>query len=381
MRILFTGGGTGGHFYPIISIAEELKALAKDKHLLELELFYMSPSPYNPGVLFERGIEYRKNSAGKLRRSKNGLNFVKNFFDLFKTGWGIVTSVVQVFHLYPDVVFGKGGYASFPALLAAKILFIPVVIHESDSVPGRVNLWAGKFAQRIAISYKEAGQFFPPEKTAYTGQPVRREIATPITEGARQFLKLENDVPVVLVLGGSQGSQKINAAVIEAAKTLVEKCAVIHQTGPNNFAEVKATAEAVLHGSPHKDRYKAFDYLNSLALRMAAGLVSVVVSRAGSTIFEIASWGSPSIIIPINEKISHDQRLNAFAYARSGACVVVEEMNLTPNILIAEIDRLVNNQSVREQMKAAAKAFYKPDAAKLVAEEILKIALEHEIEK
>ncbi|OHA92098.1 MAG: hypothetical protein A3J09_01210 [Candidatus Zambryskibacteria bacterium RIFCSPLOWO2_02_FULL_51_21] len=381
MRILFTGGGTGGHFYPIISIADELKALAKDKHLLELELFYMSPTPYNPGALFEHGIEYRKNSAGKLRRSKNGLNFLKNFFDLFKTGWGILTSVVQVFNLYPDVVFGKGGYASFPALLAARILFIPVVIHESDSVPGRVNLWAGKFAQRIAISYREAGQFFPPEKTAYTGQPVRKEIATPILEGAREFLQLEPDVPVVLILGGSQGSQKINGAVIEAAKTLVEKYAVIHQTGPNNFPEVKATADAVLHGSVHKDRYKVFDYLNSLALRMAAGLVSVVVSRAGSTIFEIASWGAPSIIIPINEKVSHDQRSNAFAYARSGACTVVEEMNLTPNILIAEIDRLVENHPVRDEMKAAAKAFYKPDAAKLVAEEILKIALEHEIEK
>ncbi|OHB07616.1 MAG: hypothetical protein A2944_00715 [Candidatus Zambryskibacteria bacterium RIFCSPLOWO2_01_FULL_52_12] len=381
MRILFTGGGTGGHFYPIISIADELKALAKDKHLLELELFYMSPTPYNPGALFEHGIEYRKNSAGKLRRSKNGLNFLKNFFDLFKTGWGILTSVVQVFNLYPDVVFGKGGYASFPALLAARILFIPVVIHESDSVPGRVNLWAGKFAQRIAISYREAGQFFPPEKTAYTGQPVRKEIATPILEGAREFLQLEPDVPVVLILGGSQGSQKINGAVIEAAKTLVEKYAVIHQTGPNNFPEVKATADAVLHGSVHKDRYKVFYYLNSLALRMAAGLVSVVVSRAGSTIFEIASWGAPSIIIPINEKVSHDQRSNAFAYARSGACTVVEEMNLTPNILIAEIDRLVENHPVRDEMKAAAKAFYKPDAAKLVAEEILKIALEHEIEK
>lgn len=381
MRILFTGGGTGGHFYPIISIAEELRALAKDKHLLELELFYMSPTPYNSGILFEHGIQYKRNSAGKLRRSKSGLNFLKNFFDLFRTGWGIVSSVIQVFHLYPDVVFGKGGYASFPALLAARLLFIPVVIHESDSVPGRVNLWAGKFAQRVAVSYKEAASYFPAERVAYTGQPVRREIAVPITEGARTFLGLENDIPVVLIVGGSQGSQKINSAVIEALKTLVEKYAVIHQTGQNNFAEVKATAEAVLHGSPHKDRYKPFDYLNSLATRMAAGVASVVVSRAGSALFEISSWGTPSIIIPIDEKISHDQRSNAFAYARSGACVVVEEMNLTPNILAAEIQRLIENQTVREQMKIAAKTFYKPDAAKLVAEEILKIALEHEIEK
>jgi len=381
MRILFTGGGTGGHFYPIISIADELKALAKDKRLLALELFYMSPTPYDAGTLFEHGIEYRKNSAGKVRRSKSGLNFFKNFFDLFKTGWGILTSVVQVFNLYPDVVFGKGGYASFPALLAARILGIPVVIHESDSVPGKVNLWAGKFAQRVAVSYKDAAQFFPASSVAYTGQPVRREIASPMLEGAREFLGLKEDVPVILILGGSQGSQKINAAVLEALKELLEKYAVIHQTGGNNFAEVKATAEAVLYGSTHKDRYKPFDYLNTLAMRMASGLATIVVSRAGSAIFEIASWGAPSIIIPIDEKVSHDQRSNAFAYARSGACTVVEEINLSPNILISEIDRLISDTAVREKMKESAKAFYKPDAAKLVAEEILKIALAHEIEK
>ncbi len=381
MRVLFTGGGTGGHFYPILSIAEELKSLAKEKRLLELELFYMSPTPYDAGALFEHGIEYRKNSAGKLRRSRNGLNFIRNFFDLFKTGWGILTSVAQVFNLYPDVVFGKGGYASFPALLAARILRIPVVIHESDSVPGRVNLWAGKFAARVAVSYREAAEHFLPEKVAFTGQPVRREIASPIVEGAREFLALEPGIPVVLILGGSQGAQKINDAVLAAIKTLVGKYAIIHQTGANNFPEVKATAEAVLFDSPYKNRYKAFDYLNTLALRMAAGIASVVVSRAGSTIFEIASWGVPSIIIPINEKVSHDQRSNAFAYGRSGAATVVEEMNLTPNILVSEIERLVTDEQAKEKMKAAARAFYKPDAAKLVAEEILKIALEHEIEK
>lgn len=380
MRILFTGGGTGGHFYPIISIAEELNKLAKEKRLLELELFFMSPTPYNSGVLFEHGIIYKKNSAGKLRRS-GGIYFIRNFFDLFKTLWGTLVSVVQVYRLYPDVVFGKGGYASFPALLAAKILRIPVVIHESDTKPGKVNLWAGKFAQRIAVSYRDAAKYFPEGAVAYTGQPVRREIATPITEGAREFLHLEENVPVVLILGGSQGAQKINDAVLSGLKSLVEKYSIIHQVGPKNLYEAKATSEAVLYDSPHKDRYKPYDYLNTLALRMAAGVASVVISRAGSTIFEVASWGVPSIIIPINEKISHDQRSNAFAYARSGACEVIEEANLTPTILASEIERLVNNQETRSKMQAAAKAFHKPEAARLVAEEILKIALEHEVEK
>ncbi|MEX2013362.1 MAG: UDP-N-acetylglucosamine--N-acetylmuramyl-(pentapeptide) pyrophosphoryl-undecaprenol N-acetylglucosamine transferase [Parcubacteria group bacterium] len=377
MRILFTGGGTGGHFYPIVSIAEELNSLAKEKRLLALELFFMSPTPYDPGVLFENGIIYKKNTAGKLRRYFS----ILNFFDLFKTGWGILVSLYMVYKLYPDVVFGKGGYASFPVLVAARLLGIPVVIHESDTVPGRVNLWAAKFAKIVAVSYKEAAKYFPASKVAYTGQPVRKDVSLPITIGAREFLKIEENVPVILVLGGSQGAQKINDTVLEGLKGLVEKYAIIHQTGKNNIVEVKATAEAILNGSSYKDRYKAFDYLNVLATRMAAGVASVVVSRAGSTIFEIAAWGVPSIIIPINERVSRDQHTNAFAYARAGACEVIEENNLTANILASEIERLVTNEPEREKMKAAAKAFYKPNAARQIAEEILKIALEHEIEK
>ncbi|OHB10323.1 MAG: hypothetical protein A3G05_00270 [Candidatus Zambryskibacteria bacterium RIFCSPLOWO2_12_FULL_45_14] len=381
MRILFTGGGSGGHFYPIISIAEELNDIAKEKRLIELELFYMSPTPYNPGILYEHGITYKKNTAGKLRRNPGLLSLLNNFFDLFKMGWGVLTALYQVYKLYPDVIFGKGGYASFPALVAARILQIPVVIHESDTIPGRVNLWAGKWAYQVAVSYREAASFFPTGKVAYTGQPIRKDIALPITSGAREFLKIEESMPVVLVLGGSQGAQKINDVVLEGLKDLVEKYVVIHQTGKNNVEEAKVTSEAVLFESSHKDRYKAFDYLDTLALRMAAGVARVVVSRAGSTIFEIAAWGVPSIIIPINEKVSRDQHSNAFAYARAGGCEVIEEDNLTVNILASEIERLTTNEVEIEKMKAAAKAFYKPNAARLVAEEILKIALSHEIEK
>lgn len=381
MRILFTGGGTGGHFYPIISIAEELNKLAKEKRLVELELFFMSPTPYNASVLYENNITYKKNSAGKLRRSASSMKFILNFVDMFKTGWGTLVSIIEIYKLYPDVVFGKGGYASFPALLAARILGIPVVIHESDTIPGRVNLWAGKFAKRIAVSYKEASKYFKAENVAYTGQPVRKDIALPITSGAREFLGLPENVPVILFLGGSQGARKINDALMGGLKRLLEKYSVIHQAGPNNIAEVKATAEAILYDSPYKDRYKPFDYLNMVSLRMAAGVASVVVSRAGSSIFEIASWGVPAIIIPIDEKVSRDQRSNAFAFAREGGCSVIEEINLTPNILIGEIDRLVGDEEVRARMQEADKKIYKPEAARLIAEEILKIALEHEVEK
>ena len=381
MRILFTGGGTGGHFYPIISVAEELNNLLKEHKIVGAELYFMSPSPYNPGLLFENGITYKRNSAGKLRRNLTPLNLVRNFFDMFKVLWGVVISLIQIYRLYPDVVFGKGAYASFPALLAARILRIPVVIHESDTVPGRVNLWAGKFAQRIAISYEAAAKYFPPERTAHTGNPIRHELATPVTRGAREFLKIEEDIPVILILGGSQGAEVINDTILAGLKQLVEKYAVIHQTGKEKYQEVRKMSEAILFDSPHKGRYKTFDYLNTLAMRMSAGVASVVISRAGSSIFEIAAWGVPSIIVPIGERVSRDQKKNAFAYARSGACVVVEEANLSPNIILSEISRILGDKEESEKMRTAAKNFFKPNASRLVAEEILKIALTHEIEK
>lgn len=380
MRILFTGGGSGGHFYPIIAVAESLRDIVKEKHLLEPELFYLSTNPYNPGLLFENGITFKKISAGKLRRYFSVLNFL----DLFKTLWGVLFSLWEVYKLYPDVIFGKGGYVSFPVLLAARILRVPVIIHESDSIPGRVNLWAGKFAQKIALSWPDAAKFFrdkDQEKIALTGNPVRKDIEMPITEGSREFLHIEKDIPVVLVLGGSLGSEIINDILIEGLPALVEKYAIIHQTGKKNIEENTKTGDAVLFGSPHKDRYKPFDYLNALAMRMSAGVASVVVSRAGSTIFEIAAWGIPSIIVPIGEKVSHDQKSNAFAYARTGSCEVIEEDNLTAHVLSAEIDRLMTNQTERQRMITATKNFYKPNASHEIAEEILKIALSHEIEK
>ena len=129
MKILFTGGGSGGHFYPILSVANEVQKLAKENRLLAPELYYVSDSPYNEGLLYDNNIVYRKNAAGKRRVYFS----IRNFFDIFKTGWGIVTAFWTVFSIYPDVVFSKGGYPSFPIVIAARFFRIPIVIHESDS--------------------------------------------------------------------------------------------------------------------------------------------------------------------------------------------------------------------------------------------------------
>lgn len=375
MKILFTGGGTGGHFYPIIAVAEAIQDLVKEKKILNPELYYMAPTPYNARALFDFGIEYVQVPAGKMRRYFSLLNFT----DIFKTIFGCLLALYKIYSIYPDVIFGKGGYASFPALFAAKILRIPVIIHESDSKPGKVNSWAGKFAKRIALSYPDAIQYFAhKDRVAYTGNPIRSSIIQPLKNGAKEFLNMEEGTPTVLILGGSQGSQNINDVIVSALPELLNNYQIIHQTGKVNLEEIKSTSTVVLKDHPFAFRYHPFDYLNELALRMSAGLADVVVSRAGSTIFEIAAWGTPSIIIPLPSSISHDQTQNAISYAKTGAASVIEENNLSSHVLIEEIGRIIGSDSIRELMRAKAREFARLDSARLIGNAILNLALEHE---
>jgi UDP-N-acetylglucosamine--N-acetylmuramyl-(pentapeptide) pyrophosphoryl-undecaprenol N-acetylglucosamine transferase len=203
----------------------------------------------------------------------------------------------------------------------------------------------------------------------------------PAKEGGFEFLKLDPSVPTIFIVGGSQGARAINETVIDALPELVTRYNVIHQAGRDNVEEIANIASVVLKDSAYADRYRVFGLLNVIALRMAAGVASIIISRAGSgSIFEIASWGLPAILIPIPPDVSHDQTENAFSYARAGACVVIEQHNLKPHILIAEIKRILDDPAKVEAMKAAAHAFARPNAARKIAEILLETALEHEPE-
>lgn len=375
MKILFTGGGSGGHFYPIIAVAEAVNDEVRERRLLEPQLYYAAPDPYDREILLANNITWVPTAAGKMRNYFS----VLNFFDYFKTAWGIARAVLRIFFLYPDVIFATGGYASFPTLVAAKLFRIPVVILQADASPGRVNTWAAKFAQKIAVAFAEGAQHFPKEKTAQTGNPVRKAALVPAREGGYEFLKLKKDVPVILVTGGSQGSQTVNDAVLGALPKLLAEYQVVHQTGRGNYEDVVARARVAVPDSATLERYKPFDYLNDLATRMAAGAASLVISRAGAgNIFETAAWGLPAILIPIPEPVSHDQTKNAFAYARAGGAVVIEQNNLTPGLLLSEINRILGSEQQKNHMREAARGFSRPDAAKLIANAILDIALSHE---
>ncbi len=375
MKIVFTGGGTGGHFYPIIAIVQKVNQIIDQENIIGAKLYYVSDSPYDKEILFEHGLIYEEVMAGKMRTYFS----LRNFVDIFKMLFGSIGALYKIFSIYPDVVFGKGGYASFPVLLAARILRIPIIIHESDSVPGRVNKWAGKFADKVAVSFKEAAEYFPENKVAWTGHPLRVEIenVAPRIEALKYF-KFESDIPVLLVLGGSLGSLIINNTILDALPRLVKNFQIIHQTGVKNYKNVSSRGEVVLSKMPEKSRYICKPFLNPLEMKMASGVANIIVSRAGSTIFEIASWGIPSIIVPISNSNGDHQRRNAFSYAHTGGCIVVEEMNMTGNILSSEIERITGDQDIMQSMSKNAKAFHKHDASMKIAKVLVDTALSHE---
>ena len=375
MKILLTGGGSGGHFYPIIAVAEAIRKIVRIEKLVAPGLYFMSDSPYNEKLLYDNEIIFKKVGAGKIRLYFSFWNFT----DLFKTFFGALKAIAEMFGIYPDVVFGKGGYTSFPALLAARIFRIPVVIHESDSVPGKVNLWAGKFAVKVAVSYPEAARYFPADRVACVGNPIRESVQNLAAEGAHTYFNFAPEIPVIFIIGGSQGAELINDIVLGALPSLLQKYQIIHQTGKKQFVLAKETAVVALgEGSPLLARYKAYEYLDDLPLKMAASAADIVVSRAGSVLFEIAAWGKPAIVIPIAESNGDHQRENAYNFARKTGATVIEEENLSPNLFESEVSRLFVDPARREMLGRKAKEFSTPDAAEKIARELINIAITHE---
>lgn len=367
MKIVITGAG-GGHFYPLLAVVEKMRKEAFVQKIIQPDVYFFSDKPYDEKGLFSLQIKFVQIPAGKLRVYPS----LETITDFWKTLYGIFVALVKLYSLYPDVVFAKGGYASFPTLFAAKLLSIPVVVHESDTVPGRTTKWAGKFASRIAISYAEAAPFYPKAHTALTGQPIREGLLPP--ENIMRTYP-DKERPVILIIGGSQGSKNVNEAMLRILPDLLNKYDVIHQTGENNLEEMKKVTDSLLREHQFKDHYYAEGFID---LSIFYPKVDFVITRAGSMLFEIALWQIPMLIIPIPETISRDQRSNAYAMSGRGVATVLEENNLAPAIMLTEIGRILDNKETYEKMAQAGKQFDNcRQAAATIAREIIRIGLSH----
>lgn len=368
MRILFTGGGTGGHLFPIIAVAREVKRLAEEKRILDIQLYYIGPDDFASAELKEENIHSFAIWSGKVRRYFSW----KNIGDTFKLALGIVHALWKLFVIMPDVIFSKGGYGAIPSLVAGRIFRIPIIIHDSDAIPGVVSKWSAKFAKRVAISYASAGAFFPPKKIALTGVPIRKRALGGNPDEARELLGIFSKDPVLFFISGSQGAQKINDALIGILPDLLKQCEIIHHTGRANYEDVWLETRQIEEKAP-KSKYHPIAFLSEPQLRAAYTIADLVVSRASSGIFEIAAAGKPAILIPIRKSAQDHQRENAYQYAKTGAALVVEEDNLTPHLLLNEIEKLLGDAERRRTMSEAGQKFARVDAAELIADEILKL--------
>lgn len=366
MKVLFTGGGTGGHIVPIIAVARELRRTFPQK---KLQLFYLGPKDeFGSVLLSQEGIKVKTVLAGKIRRYFNWKSILQNIVDvLFKIPLGIFQAFFQIFFLSPDVIFSKGGFGSVPGVVSGKMLFVPIILHESDVTPGAANKFLSKFVPRVFVSFPKT-EYFPLKKIVEIGNPVRREVMEGPEEEAKDFFKLSSQKPILLILGGSQGSQRVNDKILEVLPQLLENFEIIHQCGERNFQEVKGGARVVIR-EDQKNLYHLYPFLKEPELRKAYILADLVISRAGSgIIFEIAAAGKPSILIPLPGSAQNHQVKNAYAYQEAGACLVMEEANFTPHFFLERLKSLFAEPQKLREMATKARAFSKPQAAKVIAE-------------
>ena len=369
MKLVFTGGGTGGHIFPIIAVVREIRKSYQDK---DIEFFYIGPKDEFFSILLsQESIKVKTVLGGKIRRYFGIKALFQNFIDVFiKIPIGFFQAFFYFFLLAPDLIVSKGGFGSVPGVMAGKLLQIPIFLHESDIAPGLANQFLARFSLKIFVSFPKT-EYFKPSKMILIGNPIRREILEESKKEAQEIFKLTKEKSVVLILGGSQGAQRVNDRILEVLSDLLQNFEVIHQTGRANFKQVQAEAKVVISKDLEK-YYHAFPFFKEQEIEKAYRLADLIVSRAGSgSIFEIAAFGKPSILIPLPESAQNHQVKNAYSYAENGACQILEEPNFTPNFFLERLKYLFSHPQELEKMKKAAKQFSKPEAAVKMAEYIL----------
>ncbi len=360
-KLLISGGGTGGHIYPAIAIAEEfLKRYPNGsvdyigkQNSREQTIVAQSDLPIHFHAIHAQGIPRRL--SGEI------------FKALYQNFLGYREASLILSSIKPDVAVGTGGYVSAMALKTAQKNGIPTVVHEQNAVPGITNRILGKKARWIASSYQESEKWFSREKIKLTGNPVRNDILHLDQKSGLQEFGLSDHIPTLLIFGGSQGALAINRSAIEALHILNERkisLQAILQTGEKGFEE----AQHLMNRYQWNDvSIKMMPYLRRIYL--AYSVADLVVARAGAiSISEITCCGLPSILIPYPYATANHQEKNARAIENRKAAKVILESELTGQGLADEISNLIQNKDLYQQMKISSKNLAKPDAAQAICD-------------
>lgn len=362
-RVLLTGGGTGGHIYPLIAVAERLTGK---------NIRYFGPKDVWSKELIHAGIPVSKITTAKLRRYFS----LYNLIDGPKFLWSIAEALIKVALFRPHAAFSKGGPTALSVLFACHVYGIPIIIHESDAVPGLTSRVTEKWATIVEVAWEEARCFFKNLDVRRVGVPLRRIFTEPALNAHDAKLNMECNLntPVLLVIGGSQGSERINNFVMENSEELLKRFQIIHQTGSANYENVMRLWETARRSLPVElqKRYHPYAYLEN-KMASAYGAANCALSRSGSALFELAAFGIPSVLVPLSEAAHDHQRVNAYAYTKVGAAIVVEEDNLGGTLVINQLEKILQTETHRA-MSAAARAFAPLDAAEKIARDILALS-------
>lgn len=359
MNVLIAGGGTGGHVFPAIAIAEAFVLRDPQTRVM----FAGRSDSIEARLVAQRGWPFHAISAAPLK----GVSWVRRVRGV----WIVALSCLQAWQLLrrlrPDCVVGTGGYVSGPMLLMAALRGIPTVIEEQNSVPGVTNRWLGRIAKKICTTFAESRRYFPARKIVETGLPVRQALVAAVRDATRRT----GDVPVLLVMGGSGGARRLNELMIDVAPHLavgVPQCRVIHQVGRQGDAS--AIAQSYRTAGVAADVLPFIERMEEIY-----PTVDLAISRAGAgSVVELSLFGVPTIFIPFPHATDNHQEMNARELVACGGAVLLREQDASPERLAEVCVRLLRDRPQLAAMSAHMRQISRPDAAARVVDVCLQVA-------
>jgi UDP-N-acetylglucosamine--N-acetylmuramyl-(pentapeptide) pyrophosphoryl-undecaprenol N-acetylglucosamine transferase len=339
LSMIFTGGGSGGHVMPAYSMIELVSEYCL-KHDIKFCILYIgSKNSIEENITGLHNIPFKRVSTGKLRRYFS----LKNLTDIFRIILGFFQSFFILNRIKPHLLFSTGGFVSVPPVIAAKLLKIPVIIHEQTIDAGLANKIAGRFADKICLTFEESSKYFQSDKTVVTGIPQRKEIFSGTKVNALKRFGFDPDLPVILFIGGGLGCHKLNVTGIEILPILLERCNIIFQTGRSgdntDFEDMKNFYNDL--DDYKKNRMKLFDFINEEIGDIYA-LTNLAVARSGAgTVCEFISLKIPAIFIPLAIATNNEQYRNAKIMEKAGSAVIIEERNLDKVTMLEIINEIV----------------------------------------
>ncbi len=367
-RILLVGGGTGGHIFPLVAIAQELQKQALESDI-DIDVRFMGAGVLLKEQVNQLDLPMYSVMASKWRRY---LSF-GNLLDLIKFPFAFVQVFIKIWMIMPDVIFSKGGYAGFLPVFCGRLLNIPIYIHESDVLPGKTNKWLESFATIVFTSFEATAQYYKKSEVRLVGTPIRKDV-TKIYDKieALKSFGLNSTKPTIFITGANQGAKNINDILLLLLVELLADYQIIHQCGDAHYKMLKKKVDGIIKEESQMAEIIKNDYIlkatmSADEMARAYSASDVVVTRSNSGVHELALLGKASILIPLSTSAQNHQLYNAIELQKHGA-IMIKEDNLTPEILQNEIDIAYKN---RVEMATKIRNFGRGNASS----EIVKILL------